>query len=108
MTWTTPELAPLPLLTTTPHQRKDVSALDRFDVHPLHGGSLVVWARARDKASHGPIPIPLGYRGHTVSSEEFVEVYDDNECIASIMAHKDILVFAQSISLMQISTMKMK
>ncbi|GFU94489.1 uncharacterized protein TNCV_2644751 [Trichonephila clavipes] len=28
----TPELAP-PLLTTTPHQRKDVSALDRFNVH---------------------------------------------------------------------------
>ncbi|GFX61950.1 uncharacterized protein TNCV_3777601 [Trichonephila clavipes] len=29
---TTPELA-LPLLTTTPHQREDVSALDRFSVH---------------------------------------------------------------------------
>ncbi|GFU94628.1 uncharacterized protein TNCV_293471 [Trichonephila clavipes] len=32
VTWTTPELAPS-LLTTTPHQRKDVSALDRFNVH---------------------------------------------------------------------------
>ncbi|GFX83102.1 SCAN domain-containing protein 3 [Trichonephila clavipes] len=32
VTWTTPELA-TPLLTTTPHQRKDVSALDRFNVH---------------------------------------------------------------------------
>ncbi|GFV32597.1 uncharacterized protein TNCV_2960071 [Trichonephila clavipes] len=32
MTWTTPELAP-PLLTTPPHQREDVSALDRFNVH---------------------------------------------------------------------------
>ncbi|GFT31459.1 uncharacterized protein TNCV_608781 [Trichonephila clavipes] len=31
-TWTTPELAP-PLLTTTPHQREDVLALDRFNVH---------------------------------------------------------------------------
>ncbi|GFX25452.1 uncharacterized protein TNCV_1998531 [Trichonephila clavipes] len=30
--WTIPELAP-PLLTTTPHQLEDVSALDRFDVH---------------------------------------------------------------------------
>ncbi|GFW76575.1 uncharacterized protein TNCV_2681921 [Trichonephila clavipes] len=30
--WTTPELAP-PLLTTTPHQREDVSVLDRFNVH---------------------------------------------------------------------------
>ncbi|GFU95434.1 uncharacterized protein TNCV_4787691 [Trichonephila clavipes] len=32
VTWATPELAPL-LLTTTPHQREDVSALDRFNVH---------------------------------------------------------------------------
>ncbi|GFW52912.1 uncharacterized protein TNCV_2394911 [Trichonephila clavipes] len=32
VTWTTPELAPL-LLTTTPHQREDVSALDRFNMH---------------------------------------------------------------------------
>ncbi|GFV99515.1 mariner Mos1 transposase [Trichonephila clavipes] len=31
VTWTTPELAP-PLLATTPHQRQDVSALDRFNV----------------------------------------------------------------------------
>ncbi|GFU63631.1 uncharacterized protein TNCV_4588361 [Trichonephila clavipes] len=31
-TWTKPELAP-PLLTTTPHPREDVSALDRFNVH---------------------------------------------------------------------------
>ncbi|GFS72025.1 uncharacterized protein TNCV_2676771 [Trichonephila clavipes] len=32
VTWTTPELAP-PILTTTPHQREDVLALDRFNVH---------------------------------------------------------------------------
>ncbi|GFX25090.1 uncharacterized protein TNCV_2752651 [Trichonephila clavipes] len=32
VTWTTPELAP-PLITTTPFQREDVSALDRFDWH---------------------------------------------------------------------------
>ncbi|GFT27967.1 uncharacterized protein TNCV_643841 [Trichonephila clavipes] len=32
VTWMTPELAP-PLLTTTPHQQEDVSALDRFSVH---------------------------------------------------------------------------
>ncbi|GFU56039.1 hypothetical protein TNCV_3405061 [Trichonephila clavipes] len=30
--WTTPELIP-PFLTTTPHQREDVSTLDRFNVH---------------------------------------------------------------------------
>ncbi|GFT41871.1 uncharacterized protein TNCV_1667261 [Trichonephila clavipes] len=33
VTWTTPELAPPPLLTTPPHPREDVSALDRFNVH---------------------------------------------------------------------------
>ncbi|GFU47217.1 hypothetical protein TNCV_3000241 [Trichonephila clavipes] len=32
MTRATPELAP-PLLTTTPHQREDISALHRFNVH---------------------------------------------------------------------------
>ncbi|GFU56995.1 uncharacterized protein TNCV_1778691 [Trichonephila clavipes] len=32
VTWTTPELSP-PLLTTTLHQREDVPALDRFNVH---------------------------------------------------------------------------
>ncbi|GFT43402.1 uncharacterized protein TNCV_4775301 [Trichonephila clavipes] len=32
VTWTTPELSP-PLLTTTPHQWEDVSALDKFNVH---------------------------------------------------------------------------
>ncbi|GFU64907.1 uncharacterized protein TNCV_785581 [Trichonephila clavipes] len=32
VTWTTPELPP-PLLTTIPHPREDVSALDRFNVH---------------------------------------------------------------------------
>ncbi|GFX15708.1 uncharacterized protein TNCV_2131941 [Trichonephila clavipes] len=49
VTWTTPELAP-PLLTTTPHQREDVSALNRFNVHRFPtrrvfsgtGGFLVV------------------------------------------------------------------
>ncbi|GFY04343.1 uncharacterized protein TNCV_4414311 [Trichonephila clavipes] len=42
VTWTTSELAPS-LLTTTPHQREDVSAFDRFNViAALHDGSLVV------------------------------------------------------------------
>ncbi|GFW75769.1 uncharacterized protein TNCV_4429521 [Trichonephila clavipes] len=36
VTWTTPELAPpSPNYHTTPHQREDVSALDRFNVHRL-------------------------------------------------------------------------
>ncbi|GFV51720.1 uncharacterized protein TNCV_1320761 [Trichonephila clavipes] len=60
VTWTTPELAP-PLLTPTPHQREDVSALGRFNVHRcptrrvFNGIGLELVAR--------PIPIPLGYRG---------------------------------------------
>ncbi|GFU78023.1 uncharacterized protein TNCV_4855011 [Trichonephila clavipes] len=33
VTWTTPELASALLLTTTSHQREDVSALGRFSVH---------------------------------------------------------------------------
>ncbi|GFW20168.1 uncharacterized protein TNCV_2321091 [Trichonephila clavipes] len=34
VTWTTTELAPPPpTYHTTPHQREDVSALDRFNVH---------------------------------------------------------------------------
>ncbi|GFU51308.1 uncharacterized protein TNCV_2535641 [Trichonephila clavipes] len=59
-TWTTPELAP-PLLITTPHQREDVSALDRFSVHryPTRRVFWWYWARTRDKASHDPIPIQL-------------------------------------------------
>ncbi|GFU86397.1 uncharacterized protein TNCV_1417491 [Trichonephila clavipes] len=28
------------------------------------------WARTYDKASHSPIPIPLGYRGHVRATEE--------------------------------------
>ncbi|GFW37703.1 uncharacterized protein TNCV_415891 [Trichonephila clavipes] len=67
VTWTTPELAP-PLLTTTPHQWEDISALDRFNVHrrPTRRVFSGTGARTRDKASHGPIPIPLGYHGHLV------------------------------------------
>ncbi|GFX56754.1 uncharacterized protein TNCV_495021 [Trichonephila clavipes] len=34
VSWMTPELAP-PLLTTTPHQREDVSTLDRFSTDGL-------------------------------------------------------------------------
>ncbi|GFY35254.1 hypothetical protein TNCV_5046281 [Trichonephila clavipes] len=66
VTWTTPEL----LLTTTPHQREDVSALDRFNVHRCPTRRVFSYWRARtcDKASHSPIPIPLGYRGHKATA----------------------------------------
>ncbi|GFV56970.1 histone-lysine N-methyltransferase SETMAR [Trichonephila clavipes] len=42
----------------------DGPVLEKFSVT---GGEIRgwYWARTRDKASHGPIPIPLGYRGHT-------------------------------------------
>ncbi|GFU57245.1 hypothetical protein TNCV_3634351 [Trichonephila clavipes] len=33
--------------------------LDAFD-----RGQIWYWDRTRDQASHDPIPIPLGYRGH--------------------------------------------
>ncbi|GFV30585.1 uncharacterized protein TNCV_4222361 [Trichonephila clavipes] len=45
VTWTTPELAP-PLLTTTPHQWEDVSALDRFNVHRCPTAIYVVQPQA--------------------------------------------------------------
>ncbi|GFY34196.1 hypothetical protein TNCV_2504991 [Trichonephila clavipes] len=37
---------------------------------PPRSGDMWYWARTRDKASHGPIPIPLGYRGHSVKRQE--------------------------------------
>ncbi|GFW78242.1 uncharacterized protein TNCV_137111 [Trichonephila clavipes] len=69
LTWTTPELAP-PLLTTTPHHREDVSALDRFNVHrcPTRRVFSGTGLEPVTKTSHVPIPIPLGYRGHTERS----------------------------------------
>ncbi|GFV69141.1 hypothetical protein TNCV_874141 [Trichonephila clavipes] len=60
-----PELAP-PLLTTTPHQREWTFQLstDLACIAALHGGVFRwYWDRTRDKASHDPMPIPLGYRG---------------------------------------------
>ncbi|GFV69023.1 RNase H domain-containing protein [Trichonephila clavipes] len=63
--WMTPELAP-PLLTTTPHQREDVSALDRFNVHRcptwrvFSGTRLELVTR---QAMIRSIPIPLSYHG---------------------------------------------
>ncbi|GFT16039.1 hypothetical protein TNCV_3315781 [Trichonephila clavipes] len=59
-TSTTPEMAP-PLLTTTPHQREDVST-HLTCIAALHCGSLLILGL--NKASHDPIPIPLGYRDH--------------------------------------------
>ncbi|GFW95594.1 hypothetical protein TNCV_1904291 [Trichonephila clavipes] len=35
--------------------------------------NFVFRIRTRDKASHGPIPIPLGYRGHNFPSQRLVE-----------------------------------
>ncbi|GFU22756.1 hypothetical protein TNCV_5052631, partial [Trichonephila clavipes] len=42
VTWTTPERHPLSL-TTTPHQRKDVSALDGFNVHRCPYTAYLWW-----------------------------------------------------------------
>ncbi|GFX86158.1 uncharacterized protein TNCV_2560401 [Trichonephila clavipes] len=53
VTWSTPELRP-PLLTTTPYQREDVSALDRFNVHRCPTRRWY-WARTHD------MPAMVGY-----------------------------------------------
>ncbi|GFX26841.1 uncharacterized protein TNCV_1840141 [Trichonephila clavipes] len=68
VTWTTPELAP-PLLTTTPHQREDVSALDRFSVHrcptrrPSRGGGVVVWRGMPAQVSSSSLDQGSKFRG---------------------------------------------
>ncbi|GFX55008.1 hypothetical protein TNCV_4356641 [Trichonephila clavipes] len=61
MTRATPELAP-PLLTTTPHQREDISALDRFNDAslPYTAGLLWHWARTRD------MPTMIRYLDHLI------------------------------------------
>ncbi|GFU57015.1 uncharacterized protein TNCV_1778891 [Trichonephila clavipes] len=56
VTWTAPELAPL-LLTTTPHQREDVSALDRFNVHRCPTQRIFSGTGLKLRhACHDPIP----------------------------------------------------
>ncbi|GFU39570.1 uncharacterized protein TNCV_386601 [Trichonephila clavipes] len=76
VTRTTPELAP-PLLTTTPQQREDVSALDRFNVHRsltrwiLSGTVLeLVTSQPRSDTLTTRLPRPLSDRnrnlGHVI------------------------------------------
>ncbi|GFW32013.1 hypothetical protein TNCV_2600401 [Trichonephila clavipes] len=43
---------------------KHVDALSQYPV------MMWYWARTHDKASHGPIPIPLGCRGHNAQEED--------------------------------------
>ncbi|GFY01408.1 hypothetical protein TNCV_850161 [Trichonephila clavipes] len=61
---TTPKMAP-PLLTTSPHQREDVSALDRFNVHRCPTRWVFSGTRLEllTRQANDPIPIPLGYIG---------------------------------------------
>ncbi|GFV39542.1 uncharacterized protein TNCV_1367831 [Trichonephila clavipes] len=54
MTRAKPELAP-PLLTTTPHQREDISALDRFNVHRCPTRRVFCSTGSRH-ANHDSIP----------------------------------------------------
>ncbi|GFX04800.1 hypothetical protein TNCV_2247831 [Trichonephila clavipes] len=64
VTGTTPELAP-PLLTTNhTNGRTFQHSTDLTCIVPYTAGLKWHWARTRDKASHGPIPIPIGFRGH--------------------------------------------
>ncbi|GFU71989.1 hypothetical protein TNCV_2999721 [Trichonephila clavipes] len=65
VTWTTPELEPpSPNYHTTPTGGRFSSRQIERASLPYTVGLWWYWARTRDKASHGPIPIPLGYRGH--------------------------------------------
>ncbi|GFX92831.1 hypothetical protein TNCV_2657451 [Trichonephila clavipes] len=62
MTRATPELAPA-LLTTTPHQREDISPFDRFNVHRcpnVHRGSFVALGSNSRHTNHYSIPSPPG------------------------------------------------
>ncbi|GFU58488.1 hypothetical protein TNCV_697491 [Trichonephila clavipes] len=62
VTWTTPELAP-PSPNYHTNGRTFQLSTDLTCIAALHGN----WARSCDKASHSPIPIPLGYRGRCYS-----------------------------------------
>ncbi|GFV00247.1 hypothetical protein TNCV_3322981 [Trichonephila clavipes] len=71
MTWTTPSpsagCSPPVLLTTTPHQREDVSALDRFNVHRCPTRRVFSGTGFEPvtlNSSHGPRTYTTGYRGH--------------------------------------------
>ncbi|GFV81340.1 uncharacterized protein TNCV_4773661 [Trichonephila clavipes] len=69
VTWTTPELVP-PLLTTTPHQREDLSALDRFNVHRCPTRRVFSGTGLEPVTKQATVrPIPLGYRGHITRPE---------------------------------------
>ncbi|GFX20239.1 integrase catalytic domain-containing protein [Trichonephila clavipes] len=53
------------VLQNTEDKKVNLSSLyDKIEAQLRALESLWYWARTRDKASHGPIPIPLGYRGH--------------------------------------------
>ncbi|GFV38620.1 uncharacterized protein TNCV_132591 [Trichonephila clavipes] len=69
VTRTTLQLAP-PLLTTTPHQREDVKALDRFNVHR---SPTRYWARSHD------MPTMIRYLDHwaTIPPPIFGETHLD-------------------------------
>ncbi|PRD31732.1 UNVERIFIED_CONTAM: hypothetical protein NCL1_22726 [Trichonephila clavipes] len=66
--WTTPELAP-PLLTTTPHQREDVSSLDRFSVHrcPTQRVFSGTWLELGTK------PAPIRYLDHSATATAAIQ-----------------------------------
>ncbi|GFX19800.1 hypothetical protein TNCV_1433611 [Trichonephila clavipes] len=53
------------------HDRRAIVFLKRASL-PYTAGLQWYWARTRDKASHDPMPIPLGYRGHS----PYIEIVD--------------------------------
>ncbi|GFY12085.1 uncharacterized protein TNCV_4975851 [Trichonephila clavipes] len=73
VTCMTPELA-LPLLTTTPHQREDVSALDRFNVHRCP--TRRVFSGTGLELVKKQATIRYLYHSATVATPIFLENYD--------------------------------
>ncbi|GFV33679.1 uncharacterized protein TNCV_4567941 [Trichonephila clavipes] len=99
MTWTTPELAP-PLLTTTPHQREDVSALVRFNVHrcPTRrvfsgtGIELMTCLPWLDTLTTGLPQLPIKFEGQSneqqiIYAARLKKQGDNRICVSEIRNH---------------------
>ncbi|GFW39671.1 uncharacterized protein TNCV_3188421 [Trichonephila clavipes] len=85
VTWATPELAP-PLLTTTPHQREDGFALDRFNVHRCP--TRRVFSGTELELVTRQATTPLGYRGRPKLAKHGLYCYenaDDSRFLAVLI-----------------------
>ncbi|GFU64127.1 uncharacterized protein TNCV_1897511 [Trichonephila clavipes] len=86
VTWTTPELAP-PLLTTTPHQREDVSALNRFSVHRCP--TRRVFTGTGFELMTKPATIRYPYKSATAARNLWREKQDSNQQFVENIAENE-------------------